>query len=152
MAVIVSKLKIVRLSSKARLPSYAHERDSGLDLYAAEDVVVPPGGTALIKTGIAVELPEGTEGQVRPLSGLALNRGVTVLNSPGTVDEGYRGEVAVILINHGAAPFRVEPGTRIAQLVVGSTTRVDVVEVGELSGSERGSRGFGSSGSGTEGP
>ena len=129
------------------MPSYAHEGDSGLDLYAAGDATVPAGGTAVVKTGIAVELPKGTEGQVRPLSGLALRNGVTILNAPGTIDGGYRGEISVILINHGKAPFHVEPGVRVAQLVVARTTRVDVVEVEELSNSERGRRGFGSSGS-----
>ena len=142
---MATTLKFRRLRSDASEPTYAHEGDSGLDLYSAEYALVPAGGTALIKTGIAVELPSGTEGQVRPLSGLALRRQVTVLNAPGTIDEGYRGEICVVLINHGASPLEVRPGMRIAQLVVASTLRVDVLEVNELTPSDRGNRGFGSS-------
>ena len=137
--------KFRRLTGGAAFPSYAHEGDAGLDLRAVERTVLKPGRATLVGTGIAVELPTGTEGQVRPLSGLALKHSVTVLNAPGTVDEGYRGEVGVILINHGGAPFVVEAGMRVAQLVVASRLRVGVVEVEELGASERGTKGFGSS-------
>ena len=143
---MATTLRFRRMRNTATDPSYAHENDSGLDLYSAEYAMVPAGGSALIKTGIAVELPDGTEGQVRPLSGLALRSQVTVLNAPGTIDAGYRGEIGVILINHGTRPFEVHSRMRIAQLVITSTLRVDVLEVNELTSSDRGSRGFGSSG------
>jgi dUTP pyrophosphatase len=141
-------LKVRRLSAAATLPRYAHPGDAGLDLFAAERGVIEPGGRLLVRTGIAVELPAGTEAQVRPRSGLALKHGVTVLNSPGTIDEGYRGEVGVIMINHGADPFAVEPGMRIAQMVVSAVLPVRVEEAGELSGTRRGEGGFGSTGTG----
>jgi dUTP pyrophosphatase len=128
------------------LPHYAHPGDAGLDLFASEACVLPPGASALVKTGIAIELPAGTEAQVRPRSGLALKHRVTVLNTPGTIDEGYRGEVGVILINHGAEPFRIEPGMKIAQMIVKPVITVAVEEVGELSGTHRGEGGFGSTG------
>lgn len=143
------KMKVKRLRREALEPSYAHDGDSGLDLFATEEAVLSPGGTTLVRTGIAVELPPGTEGQLRPLSGLALKNGVTILNAPGTVDEGYRGEICVILVNHGKSAFRVQPRMRVAQLVVARrlTVAVDVVDAEELTESERGTRGFGSSGS-----
>ena len=140
------KLLIKRLSPTAILPSYAHPRDAGLDLFADVTVSLEPGETRLVGTGISIELPPGTEGQVRPRSGLALKHGITVLTSPGTVDHGYRGEVGVILINHGARRFDVVPGMKIAQLVVAACLAVEVVEAGELSGTARGHGGFGSTG------
>jgi dUTP pyrophosphatase len=140
------QLKVKRLVSHAVVPQYARAGDAGLDLYASVAVVLAPGAAALVGTGIAIELPPGTEAQVRPRSGLALKHSVTVLNTPGTIDEGYRGEVCVILINHGAQPFEVRPGMKIAQLVVAPCVSVDVVEVEALSDTERGSGGFGSSG------
>lgn len=136
-----------RLAETAVLPSYAHPNDAGLDLHAAVDIVIEPGQAASISTAIAVELPPGTEAQVRPRSGLALKHAVTVLNAPGTIDEGYRGEVGVVLINHGHAAFRVERGMRIAQLVVQPRLAIDVVEVDVLTDTERGTGGFGSTGS-----
>ena len=140
-------LKVKRLSGGAVLPRYSHAGDAGLDLFAAVNVVLPPGETALIKTGIAIELPTGTEAQVRPRSGLALKHAVTVLNTPGTIDEGYRGEVGVILINHGKTTFTVTAGMKIAQLVVAPRVTVDVVEAESLSDTPRGGGGFGSTGS-----
>jgi dUTP pyrophosphatase len=140
------KLLIKRLSPTATLPSYAHPGDAGLDLFADVTVSLEPGETRLVGTGISIELPHGTEGQVRPRSGLALKHGITVLNSPGTIDHGYRGEVGVILINHGARRFDVVPGMKIAQLVVAASLTVEVVEAGELSGTARGQGGFGSTG------
>ena len=140
------KLLIKRLSPTATLPSYAHPGDAGLDLFADVTLSLEPGEARLVGTGISIELPQGTEGQVRPRSGLALKHGVTVLNSPGTVDHGYRGEVGVILINHGARRFDVLPGMKIAQLVVATCLSVDVVEAGELSSTSRGHGGFGSTG------
>lgn len=140
------QLLIKRLSPTAILPSYAHPGDAGLDLFADVTVSLEPGETRLVGTGLSIELPQGTEGQVRPRSGLALKHGVTVLNSPGTIDHGYRGEVGVILVNHGGRRFDVEPGMKIAQLVVAACLSVEVVEAGELSGTSRGHGGFGSTG------
>jgi dUTP pyrophosphatase len=140
------KLVVKRLSPSATLPSYAHSGDAGLDLYASVAVSLRPGESKLVGTGISIELPPDTEAQVRPRSGLALKHGVTVLNTPGTIDEGYRGEVGVILINHGNAQFDVQPGMKIAQIVIASCLRVSVEERAELSGSARGQGGFGSTG------
>ena len=139
-------LKINRLDPAAKLPSYAHPGDAGLDLYAIEAMELAPGKSGMVKTGIAIELPPGHEAQVRPRSGLAANHGITVLNTPGTIDEGYRGEIRVILINHGQAPFTIEVGAKIAQMVIAPVVRVDVVEAGELADSHRGTGGFGSTG------
>lgn len=117
-----------------------------MDLRSVEDLVLPPGKRSLIRTGLVMALPAGYEAQVRPRSGLALKHGVTVLNSPGTIDAGYRGEVGVILANHGEAPFEIKSGDRIAQLVIASVVSATVVEVAELAASERGEGGFGSTG------
>ena len=140
------QLRVKKLNPAATLPSYAREGDAGLDLFAVKQIVIEAGKSALVPTGIAIELPPGTEAQVRPRSGLALKHALTVLNTPGTVDEGYRGEVGVILINHGAQPFEVRAGMKIAQLVIAPRLSVDVVEVDVLSDTERGSGGFGSTG------
>jgi len=139
-------LKVKKLHPEAVVPHYAHPGDAGLDLFASEPALLTPGRAALVKTGVAVELPTGTEGQVRPRSGLALKHGVTVLNAPGTIDEGYRGEVGVILINHGTDSFRIEPGMKIAQMLVKPVVTVEVREVAELSATRRGDGGFGSTG------
>ena len=139
-------LKIKKIHTEAILPKQARPGDAGMDLYAVEEKALNPGEFALIKTGIQLELPEGTEAQVRPRSGLALKHGITVLNSPGTIDAGYRGEVGVVLINHGKEVFQVEKHMRIAQLVIQYVPTVEIEEVDELSDSERGERGFGSSG------
>ena len=130
----------------ARLPERAHPGDAGLDLFAAADVDVPAGEARLVGTGLAVELPPGTEGQIRPRSGLALRHAVTVLNAPGTIDAGYRGEVGVLLVNHGRRAFRVGRGMKVAQLVVTPVVDVEVVEADQLSETTRGGRGFGSTG------
>ncbi len=140
-------LKIKRLSEGAILPAFSHPGDAGMDLYSNVHETIEPGKAKLIGTGLAIELPEGTEAQVRPRSGLALKSSVTVLNSPGTVDEGYRGEIGVILINHSDVPFRVEPGARIAQMVVKPVIPVVIEEVPELNNTKRGEGGFGSTGS-----
>ena len=137
---------IKRLSPSAVLPAYAHPGDAGMDLCACEGAALAPGAFAVVKTGIALELPSGAEGQVRPRSGLAAKHGVTVLNAPGTIDEGYRGEVGVILVNHGKETFRVEPGMRIAQLVIALVHRATVQEEATLSDTARGAGGFGSTG------
>jgi dUTP pyrophosphatase len=136
------------------LPVYQSEDAAGMDLMAASkadaDIVLQPGARALIPTGFAIELPRGYEAQVRPRSGLALHSGITVLNSPGTIDADYRGEIGVILINHGNHPFVVKRGARIAQLVVSPFERVALIEKDELEYSARGAGGFGSTGRGTE--
>jgi dUTP diphosphatase len=140
------QLRVKRLTASAVLPTYAKPGDSGLDLHSAVDLTLPPGESRLVQTGIAIELPPGTEAQVRPRSGLARQHAVTVLNAPGTIDEGYRGEVGVLLINHGRVEFQVTSGMRIAQLVVQRRLEVQVVESGDLSSTERGAGGFGSTG------
>jgi dUTP pyrophosphatase len=140
------KVFVKRLSDSATLPAYAHPGDAGLDLYASVAVSIEPGETKLVGTGLSIELPPGTEAQVRPRSGLALKHGITVLNTPGTIDHGYRGEVGVILINHGRARFDVQPGMKIAQMVVASCLSVTVEEASALSGTRRGQGGFGSTG------
>jgi len=141
-------LRVKKLREDAKLPAYANHRDAGLDLFSCEDVTIPPGSSQLVPTGIAVELPPGTEGQIRPRSGLALDKMLTVLNSPGTIDEGFRGEIGVVLLNLGKEPARLDAGTRIAQMVVSPVLRVDVREVEALSETPRGENGFGSTGSG----
>ena len=138
------KLLIKRLSPSATLPSYAHPGDAGLDLCSAVALSIEPGETKLVGTGISIELPPNTEAQVRPRSGLALKHGITVLNTPGTIDHGYRGEVGVILINHGRTRFEIQPGMKIAQMVIASYLAVTVEETGELSETARGQGGFGS--------
>lgn len=140
------KLKVQKIHNEAIIPNYAHKGDAGLDLYSVEEVKINPSETAVIKTGIKIELPPQTEAQVRPRSGLALKHGITVLNTPGTIDEGYRGEVGVVLINHGKETFIVEKGMKIAQMVVKPVWYVEVDEVEELSETERAEGGFGSTG------
>jgi len=134
------------------LPSYQSAGAAGLDLLAAVPADAPltlaPGQHAAVPTGIAIALPPGTEAQVRPRSGLARQHGVTVLNSPGTVDADYRGEIQVLLINHGDEPLAIPRGMRIAQLVVAQVTRIELQEVAELDRTTRGIRGFGSTGAG----
>jgi dUTP pyrophosphatase len=150
---MILNLRIARLPHGADLPLPAYQSAfaAGLDLDAAvpadAPIVLAPGAQATIPTGITLALPPGTEGQVRPRSGLAARHGVTVLNTPGTIDADYRGEVAVVLINHGQASFEVARGMRIAQLVVAPILRVTVSEVEHLEDTDRGSGGFGSTGS-----
>ncbi|HYW64428.1 MAG TPA: dUTP diphosphatase [Bradyrhizobium sp.] len=132
------------------LPAYQSAHAAGLDLLAAvaEDapVILSPGQRALVPTGISLALPPGYEGQVRPRSGLASKHGVTVLNAPGTIDADYRGEISVLLINHGDAPFAISRGERIAQMVVAPVLRAELVPVAALPSTERGGGGFGSTG------
>ena len=128
------------------LPSRAYAGDAGLDLAAAEGAVLEPGERAVVGTGLAVAVPEGHAAFVQPRSGLAARHGITIVNAPGLVDSGYRGEVMVVLLNTGDEPFAVEPGMRIAQLVVLPVAPAEPVEVDELPGTERGERGHGSSG------
>lgn len=140
------KLKINLIHEDAKMPHRANEGDAGLDLFSIEKKTIQSGETALISTGIQMELPQGTEAQIRPRSGLALKHAVTVLNSPGTIDEGYRGELKIILINHGKEGFVVEKGMRIAQMVIAPVLNIRLEEVENLSYSARGEGGFGSSG------
>jgi dUTP pyrophosphatase len=142
----VIELPIRRLHPEAVMPERAYAGDAGLDLAACERHELGPGERALVGTGLAVAIPEGHGGFVQPRSGLAARHGLTVVNSPGLIDEGYRGEIRVVLLNTDTRePFVVEPGMRIAQLVVLPVPELDPVEVDELPESERGVRGFGSS-------
>lgn len=141
------KLRIHLLYPDALLPSYAHENDSGMDLFAHEAALIQPGERKLIGTGIAIELPDSTEAQIRPRSGLAYKHGITVLNTPGTIDEGYRGEIKVLLINHSSEDFKVDKGMRIAQMVVAPVLRPEIeIASGGLAETFRGANGFGSTG------
>lgn len=139
-------VRFKKINPEAILPAYAHKGDAGLDVRSVEDLTILPGRRALVKTGLVMELPPDAEAQVRPRSGLALKHGVTVLNSPGTIDSGYRGEVGVILVNLGDEPFQVCKGDRIAQLVIASVAHADIVEAESVDSSERGEGGFGSTG------
>ncbi|CAM4257117.1 Deoxyuridine 5'-triphosphate nucleotidohydrolase [Novosphingobium lubricantis] len=128
------------------LPAYATEGAAGMDVVAAEDVTLAPGARHAVATGLAVAIPHGFEIQVRPRSGLALKHGVTVPNTPGTIDSDYRGELKVIMINHGTEPFAIRRGDRVAQLVIAPVTRASWLEVDELDSTARGEGGFGSTG------
>jgi dUTP pyrophosphatase len=141
-------VRIARIDPHVRLPEYESEGAAGMDLRAflAENITIPPLGRAKIPTGLKIEIPEGFEGQVRPRSGLALKFGVTVLNSPGTIDSDYRGDVDVILVNLSTEAFTVKDGDRIAQLVIAPVLRANLAETGDLSATGRGSGGFGSTG------
>ncbi len=142
------KLAILRLPHGADLPlpSYATAGSAGMDLRSTEDLILKPGARALVSTGLAIALPQDFEAQVRPRSGLAVKHGVTVLNSPGTIDADYRGEIKVPLINLGTDDFVIARGDRIAQMVVAPVTKAELVEVDVLDGTMRGTGGFGSSG------
>ena len=137
-----------RLSPLARIPAYQTSLAAGMDVHAAitEPMLLEPNRVVLVPTGFALAIPEGFEAQVRPRSGLSTKHGVTVPNAPGTIDADYRGEVMVALINLGRADFTVEPGMRVAQLVFAPVARADIAEVAELSSTERGAGGFGSTG------
>ncbi len=140
------EIKIIKLNEAAIIPSYSHPGDAGLDLFSIEEVEILPGETQLINTGIAIALPLNTEAQIRPRSGLALKHSITVLNSPGTIDAGYRGEIGVILINHGKNRFEVVPGMKVAQMVVCSVIQANLMIANDLNVTVRGDNGFGSTG------
>jgi dUTP pyrophosphatase len=142
----VVQVEVVRQDPELALPAYAREGDAGLDLLAAAPVTLAPGARQLVPTGLRVAIPEGFAGLVLPRSGLALRTGVTVLNAPGLIDSGYRGEVGVLLVNHGSEPVTVRRGERIAQLVIQPVARAVLVEVRGLEASQRGAGGFGSTG------
>jgi dUTP pyrophosphatase len=139
-------IQILKLREDAILPQKAHEDDAGYDLYACAEIVIPAGESRLIPTGLALGLPPMTEAQIRPRSGLALNHQITVLNTPGTIDAGYRGEVGVILINHAKEAFEVHKGMKIAQMIVSPVLAAELSEVTDLDETTRGSGGFGSTG------
>lgn len=141
------KVKVINRSSNP-LPGYETSHAAGMDLRAdlRESVILNPGERKLIPTGLFIEIPEGLEGQVRPRSGLAFKHGITVLNSPGTIDADYRGEVKVILINHSDQPFTIQNGDRIAQLVLARHEQIEWLVAEELAGTQRGAGGFGSTG------
>jgi dUTP pyrophosphatase len=140
-------LRVRRLDPAAVLPRRAHPGDAGYDLCAVEAVTLGPGERAMVRTGVAVELPEGHAGWVVPRSGLAARHGIALVNAPGLIDAGYRGELRVLLLNTDReAPFEVRPGERIAQLVVAAVSAPEVVEVDDLAPSARGAGGFGSTG------
>jgi dUTP pyrophosphatase len=139
-------VKVRRIDPEARIPRYEHPGDSGADLYSLVDCVLQPSERKAIPTGLCAEVPIGFELQIRPKSGLALGNGVTVLNTPGTIDAGYRGEIKVITINLGSEAYPIKKGQKIAQIVVAPVIQADFEEVGELSESKRGTGGFGSTG------
>lgn len=142
------KLLIEKIHEKAIIPNYAHPGDAGMDLYSVEDVILKSGDFKMIATGIRMELPEGTEAQIRPRSGLASKFGISLVNSPGTIDEGYRGEIKIIVINHGKKDFHIEIGTKIAQMIIAPVLKVTVQQVDSIDeNTERGAGGFGSTGS-----
>ena len=142
------EVAVRRLRPEAVLPEHAYPGDAGVDLAACACLTLEPGERALVPTGLAVEIPPGYAGFVQPRSGLAARHGIGIVNSPGLIDSGYRGEISVVLVNTDRfVPFRIEPGLRIAQLVIAPVASVTLIEVDELVPSERGARGFGSSSS-----
>lgn len=140
------QVKFILLHQNARVPQKSHDDDAGFDLFAVEEFVLHPQEYACIPTGLCIELPPGTEAQIRPRSGLAAKHGVTVLNTPGTIDAGYRGEIQVIMINHGKENLSIHPGMRIAQMVITPIYNVTFTEALSLEESARGDGGLGSSG------
>ena len=139
-------VKFKKTHPEATIPAYAHPGDAGMDVCSCTSLTIQPGARALVATGLVMDLPKGTEAQMRPRSGLAIKNGITLLNTPGTIDEGYRGEIGIILINLGHEPFDIRPGMRIAQMVIAPVLRVVVEEVVDVSDTTRGTGGFGSTG------
>ena len=139
-------LKVKKIHPDAIIPSYAHAGDAGMDLYSYEDGVLQPGERRLFKTGLNVEIPFGYEMQIRSRSGLALKNGIIVLNSPGTIDAGYSGELGIILVNHGKEAYEIKKGDKIAQGKISKVEQVEIKVVEELSETSRGEGGFGSTG------
>ncbi len=139
-------LSFKRTRPAAQLPRYAHASDAGMDVQSAESLVIPAKARALVPTGLVANIPLGYEIQVRPRSGLAFKKGVTVLNAPGTIDAGYRGEIGVLLVNLGDEDFEIKAGDRIAQLVVAPVLQPEIVEASDIDETDRGVAGFGSTG------
>lgn len=143
----MEKVLFEKIHPDAVIPFYAHKGDAGMDLFSVDELVIECSQSALVHTGLRMRLPEHTEAQIRPRSGLALKHQITVLNSPGTVDEGYRGELCIILINHGKEPFKIEKGMKIAQMIIAPVMQVMVEETFDVgTDTSRGEKGFGSSG------
>ena len=142
----MAKIRIKKIRDNAVTPRYEHDGDAGMDLYAVEDSILRPGQRKLIPTGFQVEVPKGHEMQIRPKSGLALKHGITVLNTPGTVDSCYRGEVGVIILNTSDRDYEVNAGEKVAQAVIARVEKAVVEEVEELTETQRGAGGFGSTG------
>lgn len=140
------KILMKKISPEAVIPSYAHKDDAGLDLFSIDTIVIKPMERKLIHTGIQIQLPPNTEAQIRPRSGLALKHGITVLNTPGTIDQGYRGEIGIILINLSNESFNVEKNMKIAQMVIKPIISLEIQEVDRLNDTSRGKDGFGSTG------
>ena len=141
------RMEIVKTDKELPTPKYAHFGDAGMDLYSAAEYTLQPGERKLIPTGLKIAVPYGFEVQVRPRSGLALKHGVSVINTPGTIDHQYRGEMGVVLINHGKEPFEIKKGERIAQMVLNKVEFMHLEEVEALTETDRGAGGFGSTGS-----
>jgi len=140
------KVRIQKISDDAIIPKYAHDTDAGMDIYSVKDYVLKPMHRMIIKTGLKIEIPKGYEMQIRPKSGLALKNGITLPNSPGTIDADYRGELGVILINLGSQPYKIEKGQKIAQAVFNKIEKARLIESKELNRTRRGEGGFGSTG------
>jgi dUTP pyrophosphatase len=137
---------VIKLNPKAKFPEYAHDGDAGADLFADNHALLMPGGSLLIGTGLALTIPDGYVGLIHPRSGLAAKFKVTVLNAPGTIDSGYRGEIKVLLINHGSTNFLVSPGDKIAQIVFQEVARATFLDSDKFTATSRGENGFGSTG------
>jgi len=140
------KIKITKIKENAIIPKYAHEGDAGVDLYSTEDYVLKPGERVLVSTGIKIAVPKGYEAQIRPKSGLALKNGISIVNTPGTVDAPYRGEIGIIIINLGQEEYKIEKGKKIAQMVINKVEEAEFEEVDELDETTRNEGGFGSTG------
>ncbi len=142
----MTTVKIKRIHQDAIIPKYEHKGDAGVDVFSVHDLIINPRERAVVKTGLSLEIPNGYEIQIRPKSGLALKDGITCLNTPGTVDSNYRGELGVILINHSSKPFLIQKGKKIAQLVLNKVENIQFKETKQLSKTSRGAGGFGSTG------
>ena len=140
------QVKVKKITNDAKIPKIEHEGDAGFDIYSNEETTILPMERKLIGTGISISVPKGFEAQVRPKSGLAINHGLTLLNTPGTIDAGYRGEVKVIIMNLGKEEYKIEKGKKIAQVVFNKIEEPELIEVEELDESQRGEGGFGSTG------
>lgn len=140
------RIKIQKISEDAIIPHYAREGDAGMDVYSPKGYILPAGHRLLIGTGLKIEIPKGYEMQIRPKSGLAIKEGISILNAPGTIDSGYRGEVGVILINHSSRPYSIKKGQKIAQIVFNKVEMVELVLADRITKTCRGEGGFGSTG------
>lgn len=139
-------IKIQKIKDNAIIPKYAHEGDAGVDLYSTEEYLIKPGERVLVSTGIKMAIPKGHEAQIRPKSGLALKHGLSIVNTPGTIDSGYRGEVGIIIINLGKEEYKIEKGKKVAQMVINQVEEATFEEVKELDETTRNEGGFGSTG------